>query len=515
MLFRALDVDYVQWRAVSRTLLKSDFRMPLAHAPSALARWGGLAGMAAILGLFGLGAALIVVMNPRVLLTGTLALTYLSVMLATTLLTQHGTTMLSTADHAILGARPVSSRTFFAIRLTNVLFHALLLTSLMAYPVIAAYGLAHGRHALRAAASAAAIYAWAVTVALIVVASYTTLLRIAGPARFHRAVGYLQLIAGFMAYFGLLVSGRLAGQAAAAEATMPDAWWLVLLPPAWFASYLELAVGTANSTTSIRWALSLAVPGVLVYALRNKLGADYARQLAELPSAAPAERTAAVRTPFFRRGEGRAAAILVLAHFRHDLRVRMGILGIVPLILVYMVIGVRDGSFDLVALAVLLFPALLTQYFASTDAYLASWIYHAAPADTGRLVVALKNVAVAYFLLPFLVLVAAVFSWRFADVGRGLVHTAMLGLVGHIALQGSAIISPRLPFALPPDKLRGNATLMGWMLLVILGGQMALVALDRWVYVSRLRTVAALAVLGVLTLALDRTLAWRARAVRG
>jgi hypothetical protein len=506
-----LGVDYLQWQAVTRTLLRTDFRLPLAHQASRIGRWGTLLGMAVMLALFGVGAAVVVVVNDDVLLTGTIALTYLSVMLATTLLTQHGSTMLSTADYVILGSRPVSSRTFLAIRITNVLFHTLLLTSLMAFPVVIAYAVARGPNPELAAAAVLAIYGWAVTIALTLVVSYTALLNFAGAARFQRTVGYMQLMAGFLSYGGIFLSGRILAGSELTSATMPDRWWVLLIPPAWFASYLELAGGPLNSTTALRAVISLVALGGLGYALRSRLGVDYARQLAELPVTAGEDAADSVRTPLFERGEARAAAILVVAHFRHDLRVRLGILAIVPLVFLYLFIGRNEAPFDLVALAVLLFPALLSQHFAATESYQGSWIYRATPADPARLVIALKNIAVVYFLLPFLLFVAAVFAWRFGDVTRAVAHTAMLGVISHIVMLGSVIISPRLPFALPPDKMRGNATLMGWMLVVIIGGQLALATLDRWVYVTAVRTLAAFAVLIALTLALNRALAWRAR----
>ena len=508
--FRLFGVDYVQWKAVTRTLLRTDFRVPLTTRASAFGKLGDLLGMVVILGIFGLGAAAVVLVTPDVLLTGIVVLTYLSVMLVTTLLAQHGTTLLSSADHVILGSRPVSSRTFFAIRVTNVLFHALLLTSLMAYPVILAYAFARGLDVGRAMAAAIATYGWAITVALMLVASYSTLLRAVGAARFQRAVGYLQLIAGFLAYGGVFLTSRFLVGTPLANAAMPDTWWLVLIPPAWFASYLEIAAGALNSTTVVRALTSVLVFVGLCGALRGRLGVDYANRLAELPSVPAHRLLPTTRTPLFRRGEARAVAILVMAHFRHDLRVRMGILAIVPLVFFYLIVGTREKSFDLVALAVLLFPALVSQHFAAADAHQASWMYHSTPADLPKLVIALKNIAVVYFLLPFLLFVAAVFTWRLGDVESAIVQTLMLGLISHIALQGSVIISPRLPFALPPDKTRGSVSLIAWMFVVILGGQAAVLTLDRWVYVTPGRTIAVLSLLVALTWALNRAAVWRA-----
>ena len=506
-LFRLVDVDYAQWKAVTRTLLRTDFRLPLVESGGGAGRVAGAISTFLFLSMFGLGAAVFVFVSRDVLLTGTLALSYLTVMLITTLLTQHGVTLLSTTDYAILAPRPVSSRTFLAIRVTNVLFHALATTAMMGYPVVIAYALAHEMSVTRGLAGAIAMLAWSITVALAMVASYGAALQRLGAGALNRGVGYLQLIAGFIACGGLLASSRLLGQSALRTATVPDTWWLVLLPPAWFASYLELVTGMTNSTTLLRAAMSVIAVIALIAPLRGKLGVEYARRLSEIGSNEHSTATTA-RTPFFRDAEARAAALLVLAHFKNDLRVRLGVLGIVPLIALNVLIDV-DGPFDLIALAILLFPALLTQHLASSDAYAASWIYDTTPVDRARLIIATRNVAVVYFILPFLVLVAGVYAWRFDDVAHAMTHTALLGMLSYIALQGSTVLTPRLPFALPPSKLRGEATLFAWMVVVIFGGQAAVFVLERYVYLTAARTAVAFGVLLVVILLLNRAIRWR------
>ncbi len=131
---------------------------------------GGVLKMALTFGIFGLVTAFVIAFNPDVLLTGIITLTYFTFALVTALLTQHGATIFSVTDHVILGPRPVSSRTLFAIRLTNVLFHTLLTTTFMAYPAIIAFTVAHGVNPWRGLAGAVAIYGWTATVAFAVMA---------------------------------------------------------------------------------------------------------------------------------------------------------------------------------------------------------------------------------------------------------------------------------------------------------------------------------------------------------
>jgi hypothetical protein len=85
----------------------------------------------------------------------------------------------------------------------------------------------------------------------------------------------------------------------------------------------------------------------------------------------------------------------------------------------------------------------------------------------------------------------------------------MLGLVSHVALQGAALLRPNLPFARPPEKMLGTAGLFGWMMFVIIGGQVLIWLLPRVVYVSWTRIGVVGAALAVLTLLLNRAIRWR------
>jgi len=514
-LFARAGVDYGQWKAVSRMLLRSDFRPPATQATTSysLRRVSAWLMMALIFGMFGMSAAVLVVVNPDVLLTGTVMLTYMTFVVATSVLTQHGATILSTTDYAILAPRPVSSRTFLAIRVTNVLFHTLLITTLMMYPPVIAFTVAHGVNAARGLAAMLAVYACALALTLGLIVAYSTILQTVGAARLQRALGYLQLALGLVAYGGFMLLMQTVERAVAARIAMPRGPWLLLLPSTWFAAYIEIASGVATTQSWIGAALSVLTLALLMAALAGRLGDDYTERLASVPlSGAPAVAAGGVpaRAFLFRGDEAGAVAILVLAHFRHDTRVRLGILGVLPMILIYLFMGERNQGPDLMAMAVLLFPSILTQQLGSTDAYRASWIYFVTPSQTGRLIVALKNVILVYFLVPFTVLVAVLFTWRFGDVERALVHATMLGLVGHLALQATFIINARLPFALPPDKVSGGAGTITWMIVVLTAGNVVVFLLQRWVYFSKPRIAVAAGCLLVASWLVNRLLELRA-----
>lgn len=519
-LFERAGVDYAQWKAVSRVLLRADFRAPYSRQGEsyALDRARGWLMMALVYGLFGASAALLIAINPDVRLTGTATLTYLTFVLATAVLTQHGATMLSATDDLVLAPRPVSSRTFLVIRLTNVLFHGLLLTTFMAYPPIIAFTVAHGGSIARGVAATLAIYAWAIALTMLLAAGYGALLAYVPAPRVQRVVGYVQLVVGAMAYGGFMIVMRAIGRDALAAATLPAGPWWYLWPPAWFASYVVMASGEATAGDVVAVVLSLVLVAGTSWWLLVKLGAGYGRSLAQLPvtvSAPPVASLPPVALRGVRDDEARAVARLVIAHFKHDLRVRMSILAIVPLALLYLVLGATNPSdnnpfrtapghgevvFDYMAFTVLIFPAILMQHLGSSESYKAAWVFDVAPVDRRRLVTALKDVSAAYFLLPFVALLTLLYSWQFRHVGHGSTHALLLGGVSYIALQTSVIASPRLPFALPPRKAVDSAAIFAWMLGVMVGGQLLLMVMRDWVYQSWTR-VGAMAILLTLVAA--------------
>ena len=163
-------------------------------------------------------------------------------------------------------------------------------------------------------------------------------------------------------------------------------------------------------------------------------------------------------------------ALLVRSQFANDLKFRMGVLAILPLTLIYLVLGIaRHGSIgdpfvrsDLsenlgfVTLAVLMFPAMLKMSASQSDAYRASWIFFSSPTERFRLVTAAKNVLLVSFVLPYLAFVAVVLSFFTSHVPHLLIHLLVVGLMSHLVLQAITFADPELPFAKPNIKGRSS-----------------------------------------------------------
>ena len=130
-LFERLGIDYAQWKVLTRTALKLDLR----GAPSLRAETGrgGASSIVLQVLLYTLmGVVMAVLVSPirEPYLASMLLVAYTMFMIGLAALLDHNATIVSADDYAILGFRPIGSRTFFAARLANVLVYTSTMTAL-------------------------------------------------------------------------------------------------------------------------------------------------------------------------------------------------------------------------------------------------------------------------------------------------------------------------------------------------------------------------------------------------
>ena len=530
-LFDYLQIDYDQWRALSLASLKLDFRV------------GGMRGVLGhqnrerpgnqlisvvvfyvFTGIFLAGFAL---MNKNIFLTSTLLSTYIMFMVGSIVLVEYNSVVVSPDDYEILGYRPVSSRTFFVARLTNVFFYVGVMTAAMAVLPIGAYFFTLGFRPLLGLAALVAFFTAGFTVALSMIVLYAAMLAYVHPNRLRRVLSYLQLVTSFIIFGSYALMPRLLATNSAMAKLGPDEKpWLLLFPPAWYASYLRLATGEIRVTTWAPALASLAVVGLLlVYAVGN-LSLDYSRRLgglrARTEEVRPTRQSLRTRSIglLFRADEPRAVALLIRSQFRYDNKFRLSILGILPLTVFYLFMALSSGPIPdpflagvtgfgnsvLVYLAVLLFPLMLQTNLRNSDHYQASWIFFASPMQRDRLVLAAKNFVVVYFLVPYLLLIGILFCYFYAALWHAGVQLVVLALVAHLVLQIAVFVSPEVPFSRPVKKGERSARMILIMMIMPIVSLGLLSAIFLLVYPSRLLTAGLLAGLFVLTLLMERLL---------
>ena len=534
-LISLLQVDYEQWRALTRTALKLDLRTaqlgqthsrPPGKSQGLYRQW-----ISRLLIYLGMGAVLspMVWVVEDVFLSGTLILTYTMVMTAMLVLIDFSAVVTSPEDFAILGYQPVTSRTYFITRLTNVLIYTTIVTLALGLVPMGMFFFARGFHPLLGFAAFCALLLSGAGVALFLVLIYASILRLVHPARLKRVLSYVQFFLSFVIYGGYIFLPQLLDTRAMERTTVDKSFWLLLHPATWFASYLDLAYRRRGLAEIVPALISLAALGWLLRQARGRLALDYsdrlsaASALSESRPKGPAHGTRAAI--LFKGREARAVALLVRNQFKHDAKFRMAVLSIIPMTILYLFMGLRQGSLTdpfvsrgagfsqslLLYLAVLMFPTMLKASLTYSDSYPASWIYYATPADRGRLVLWSKNFIFVYFVIPYLVLVGAVFLYFFRNPWHVLIHLGVLALISHFFLQLAVFFNPALPFSIPARKGQRSSS---FIVTIFFGPVVAIGVLyvfSRWVYPSTVLLFSALSVMAVASWLGERALRARVR----
>lgn len=526
-LFDAAGVDFDQWRGLTRALMRMDVRTTRVQGGIGAATTRPQDNQAALFVrqvamyiLMGVVAALIVFFVADVMLAATLVITYVMFMVGSMVLIDHQSVITSPDDYLVLGSRPVSSRTYFAVRLANVLVYTLALTTAYGILPILAFGVGRGFHPLLLLAAVPAMYLSTTFTALVLVFSYVWVLRFVGAGRLSRVLSYLQLIIGVLVYGGYMLPGEVMRYRHAGF-VMPGSPWLLLFPPTWFASYLAIANGSAGLRQLLPAAASVVVLIALARGLGGRLSLEYAERLGAIVSATASGRAAgrrARRPLWFRAGERRVVSLLVRAQFRNDQKFRMAVFGILPMTVLYMYMSFRDGpppdpfSRDMasfsgwspLSMAVLFFPMMLRMSLIRSDAYRASWIYFGTPVSRGRILRAQTDVVMSFFIVPYLGIVGAAMAYFSGHVVSVAVHLTFLGFASLLLLQSVTLVSPELPFSLPPQKMARSGAFTFLFFFIAIAG-VALGPLLAWlVYVSAVRIVVVALLLVGASVALDR-----------
>jgi hypothetical protein len=160
-------------------------------------------------------------------------------------------------------------------------------------------------------------------------------------------------------------------------------------------------------------------------------------------------------------------------------------------------------------------PMTLRRTLVTSDSYRAAWIFHVTPADRGSLVLSARNIVTLFFLVPYLVFLAGLFTYFFGDLGHAVTHATFLGLMSYLVLQLSVLVDPRLPFSMPLNKDTRAGLTFGIMMVVSLVGFGTYFFLVYVAYRSLLRMAVTFAVLVAIAIVMDRLTRRRVAASEG
>lgn len=392
------------------------------------------------------------------------------VFVAVTILLEFSHLILSPEDFPILAPHPVNSRTFFTAKLLHLaIYVTLIVASLGLLPsVITAIVY---KNALLFPLTFIATWACGMATALCFALFYTAMLRIANRERMHRYLGYLQFLMTFVIYGGYMFLPDLGAQILTLSKSGFNTTLFYLLPPGWFAAWPAM-LSEPITAPQIWAAIAGVVSLIALYFLGNsRLTFRYAQTLSETVEQQESKAETHERPGIlshlidsFATPEDLVVWRLMRKQFKYDNRYKMSLLMPIPLTLLYIYMGLKDGqaladpfataetlasvhSTVLVYLVIALIPYLVVIGTAYSTSYQAAWIYYASPADRTRLVVASHRFAILFFCIPYLIFMGGLMVYFFGNVLHAFLHCIVLFLLLLSLVGALALISPRFPFS--------------------------------------------------------------------
>ena len=166
-------------------------------------------------------------------------------------------------------------------------------------------------------ASALASYGCSTAITLSVVMVYASMLRVFGADTIRRALSYVQLVMSFVVYGGFFVMSSVISTSVLAGLSLRKTFWILLFPPTWFGTYLEIGAGLTTPFVVIPTALSVVAIAAMASGLGGRLSLEYSERLGAMTTSTARGRrpTSAPGRVWFRSGEARAVALLVRVSF--------------------------------------------------------------------------------------------------------------------------------------------------------------------------------------------------------
>lgn len=476
-LFQVVGADYQQWMALTRAALKRDFRQSTLSTTLRHGRSGGRIFLTLIYFylLTGLIFVPLVLSNPNVILSVNFLILYTMFMVGGLILVEFHTVVISPEDYFAFGFLPISTKTFFLAKLTNILFYVLTFTLVLALPAMVALFITSGFQFIFGLSLFISVLLANFVAAMAIILFYAYIIKKVSVRRLQNWLALFQIGLSLIIYSGFFIIQRVVSNPTIAFGDWSRSPWLLWLPSTWFTSLVNIALGQVSF---LNWSLSgfaLLVAVLLGYLAVSKLSLGYSEKMYALTTRPDTRKISSewALKPFLlfaKAHEERVVSKLIRNQFVYDNKFKMAVLGILPLTVFYLFLGMEQGPLPdpfvtsdlqmsrsgLLYLLIFLFPMMLRTFVTQSDAYQASWIFYATPTDVRRLILSEKNFLMIYFVLPFLGILGWAFYYFFANVLHVLLHILVLGLLAHLFLQFAFLYSPDLPFSRP--NVKGSRT---------------------------------------------------------
>lgn len=470
---RRFGIDPHQYWHLLRISLLVDFRRQSAVASDQPTR-SALLMTCFVFGLFSLVLALFAFRTLSSFHYSLLFLAYSMLMIAFIVLSEFGVTIISPDDYVILGARPITSRTYFAVKLSNLLFYVFLIgSSLNIFPaVIGAFSdFADWRFPL--------IYfpvaLWAgLFSAMLVVLLYGAVLRTVTYEKFKDVLVYIQVVFSFFVFFGYQLLLR-AMPYLEQEQHGGGRRVALLIPPGWFAGLVHVGLGQWERDYLLWAGWGVLMTGVLIGVGVRSFSLEYSQHLAQLHAVTAERRRLRRRVPLRvwerlmgNSPEERVAFSFVRQMLRRNRTLKLRLYPALGFPIAFLVIGIVEKNLadpflsgspvsSVVFFTALVGPLLVLNFHALlpySEEHTAAWLFRVAPVrDLSRFFAGAKKAFLVSILLPLSLITGGLFSMFWAPT-HAFLHAAVGFVLSYLFL-GIVFLFYRggFPFSQEPAKM--------------------------------------------------------------
>lgn len=424
-IFALFRVDEIQFRTLLRIGFLIDLRGSAQAAAPGHATDSPLKSSMALYGICSAFLAPLAFLFPAALYARFIMIFGMA-LLGMIMLVDFGVTLVVPDDIVILGWRPISSRTYFAAKLTNALaFISAFAVALFTIPAIAGI-FARGATLMFLPLFLLSGIFGGVFIAGLVAASYAALLRIFSAEKFRSAVNFLQIAMMATLMVGSQVGPRIEGRDAIREIVQKQgldsslwSWW-DLLPSRWFCAPSELLIGGVNPRVIALSAIAFAGTIALFIVLIRSLSLTYLQKVHGSGATSPVQTPGGRRSlilpifkVFFGKSEEMVMFDLIRTQIGRDRQVRLRIypmLAYALIVLPFLILGpatsghhqINPGLLKIAPLIVMgLLPGVLLPLLPFAGESQGAWIFELTGLqNTVPVAAGIKKSLACLFLIP-------------------------------------------------------------------------------------------------------------------
>jgi hypothetical protein len=473
--------------ALAREIARTTLRLEVRRAPGSSlvrGRLGGLISSLLVYLLAGLLTAMSLARGIDPFTVGLFSTTGFMLLVALFVVMEFATIVTGPDDLAFFAPLPVPASAYVTAKIGVTCLFGLVFAVVFSLPGFVILPV-FGRSPAVIVGSLFALVDGALVSALTVIVLLGLAARAVSYKRVREVASWVQFVIFFGVYGGFSFFQQALGGATHVRVAFSPL--LLLAPSAWGPSIFRLGEGLLPLAGL---AFAVAAPVLLGLASVRIVSRLYEGTLAEADAAAEptGSRTrhvpvGATRTRFmlWRSPEERGIALLIGNLFRHDPQFRTGVLTIIPVTVLYVGIilfvnraplldpftpagRATFGATILLYLAVGFYPSYMKNALTYSRSAAASWLFICSPADPLLILRAARRFILVFFILPYLLALAAAYAIFTGAILHTLQHFFLIALLVLIETDILLLFSPQIPFSRQATTGRRGGTVLLRML---------------------------------------------------